>query len=92
MKTQEFVKVARKLVNTGLIRVVRKGEHGLLFFGGIGETDAQNERLWRKCGTLENQIIFKTANEANQVLKAHGITEFTAKPTKSGTMCRLITN
>ena len=92
MKTSEFILVAEKLAKTGLIRVSKKGEHDNFVLGRtcIGGTDLKNSKLWRKCGTLENIIVFKTASEANSILKQFGITEFTAKPTKSRTMCRLI--
>ena len=43
------------------------------------------------CTTKQsNIIIHKTADEANEILKKINIVEFEAKPTKSGTMCRLV--
>lgn len=89
MTTKEFLPVAQKLINTGLISVLEKGQHGNLGGTYIGRTDAQNTKLWRKCGCLSNIVVFKTADEANAILEANGVTEFYAKPTKSGTMCRL---
>ena len=91
MKTLEFLTVASKLANTGLIRVAKKGEQcsSTLGNGCIGSTEAQNTKLWRKYRTLQNIVIFKTAEEANNILLANGITEFVAKNTKSKTMCRL---
>ena len=92
MKTSEFILVAEKLAKTDLIRGSKKGEHDKEALGRtcIGGTESKNSKLWRKCGTLENIIVFETAIEANRILKEFGITEFTAKPTKSRTMCRLI--
>jgi hypothetical protein len=92
MKTAEFTQVAEKLIGTGLFNVVEKGEHGKTRLGrtAIGRTDRQNTSLWRKFGTVENIIIFKTAEEANEILKTYGITEFQARNTKSKTMCRLV--
>lgn len=92
MKTSEFLKVAEKLAETGLIRVSQKGEHDTHQLGSscIGGTDRKNISLWRKYGTLENIIIFKTADVVNPILIENGITEFVAKNTKSKTMCRLI--
>lgn len=94
MKTSEFLPVAQKLIKTGLFSIVEKGERKQYRLGGIslGRTDDQNTKLWRKWGTLENIVIFKTANEVNTILKEFSITEFIAKPTKSGTMSRLILN
>lgn len=93
MTTKQFLPVAQKLINTGLIEIVEKGQQLQFALGStrIGRTDAQNTKLWRKYGTLSNIVIFKTADEANEILKQHGITEFKAKATKSGTMCRLET-
>jgi hypothetical protein len=91
MKTSDFLKVAENLAKTGLIRVSKKGEHEPHQLGSscIGGTDRKNTKLWKNYGTLENIIIFKTAEEANEILKAHGVTEFVAKNTRSKTMCRL---
>lgn len=94
MTTTEFTQVAEKLAQTGLITVLKKGEHGRGLLGSncIGSTESQNKLLWRKYGTLSNILIFKPADEVNKILKVNGISEFTAKPTKSGQMCRLINN
>lgn len=89
MRTKEFLPVAQKLIETGLISVLEKGKHGNLGCSQIGRTDYQNVKLWRTYGTLSNIVIFETAEKANEILADHGITEFKAKPTKSGTMCRL---
>lgn len=90
MTTKNFLPVAQKLINTGLISVLEKGEHGNLGGVSIGRTDHQNTKLWRMWGTLENIVIFKDSELVNQILLENGITEFVAKPTKSGTMSRLI--
>jgi len=92
METREFLKVAQKIAKTGLIRVSKKGEHEPHQLGSscIGGTDRKNISLWRKYGTLENIIIFKTAAVVNHILIENAITEFVAKNTKSKTMCRLI--
>ena len=94
MTAKEFLPVAQKLISTGLFTIIEKGEKRQHALGSssLGRTDAQNTKLWRKYGTLSNIIIHnKTADEANEILKQHGITEFKAKATKSGTMCRLET-
>lgn len=92
MTTLEFLPVAKKLIETGLFSIQEKGQRDQYLLGAsrIGRTDSLNTKLWRKYGTLENIIIFKNADETSQILKEFGITEFEAKPTKSGTMCRLI--
>ena len=92
MKTAEFLPIAQKLIETGLFSIQEKGQRAQHLLGRslIGRTDALNTKLWRKHGTLENIIIHKTADEANEILKKINIVEFEAKPTKSGTMCRLV--
>lgn len=89
MKTKDFINTAQKLIKTNLINVLKKSKHGNLGSTCIGETDAQNTKLWREYKTLSNIIIFKTAEETNEILLQNNITEFIAKPTKSKTMCRL---
>lgn len=90
MTTVEFLPIAQKLMNTGLFSILDKGKHGNLGGVYLGRTDSQNTKLWRNYGTLENIVIFEKAEKANEILADHGITEFKAKPTKSGAMCRLV--
>lgn len=92
MKTKDFIIIAQKLIKTNLFNVLKKGKHGNLGSTHIGETDAQNTKLWREYRTLVNIVIFKTAEETNKILLDYNITEFIAKPTKSKTMCRLHIN
>jgi hypothetical protein len=89
MKKQEFITAIEKLSKTDLIRVAKKGEHANIGGTCIGSTFRQNEKIWRTYGTLNNIVIFKTADEVNAVLEANNITEFKAFPTKSKTMSRL---
>lgn len=90
MTTKEFCAIAPRLAKTGLIRAAKKGEHHpALGRDTIGSTDYQNQKLWKEYGTLENIIVSGTYEAANDTLELYGITEFVAKPTKSGTMCRL---
>jgi hypothetical protein len=90
-KKQKFIQAVEKLANTGLVSVLKKGEHGTYLLGNscIGSTYSQNEKIWKKYQTLSNIVIFKTANEVNDILSSKGIKEFKATPTKSKTMCRL---
>lgn len=90
MTTKQFLPVAQKLISTGLISVLEKGQHGFLGRTCIGRTDNQNTKLWRKYATLENIVICKKADEVNKILMDNGITEFVAKKTKSGSMSRLV--
>ena len=92
MKKQEFLTAVEKIAKTDLISVAKKGSHAFIGFNCIGETTRQNEKIWRKYGTLNNIVIFKTADEVNEVLASIGVTEFKAFPTKSKTMCRLRNN
>lgn len=94
MKTSQFATVASKLINTNLIPVLQPRKHDQYLLGSsyIGATENQNKKLWQKYGTLENIIIFKDAETVNAILEVNCITEFKAKPTKSGTMSRLILN
>ena len=91
MKTSVFLPIAQKIIETGLFSIQEKGQHDQYLLGGvrIGRTDELNTKLWRKYGTLSNIIINKTEEETNKILKEFGITEFAAKTTKSGSMCRL---
>jgi len=91
MNKKDFISNIEKLATSDLIRVASKGEHvkHSLGINCIGSTYTQNEHIWRKYGTLENIIIFKTSDEANKILKNLGISELIAKPTKSKPMCRL---
>ena len=91
MKTSVFLPIAQKLIETGLFSIQEKGQRDQYLLGGvrIGRTDELNTKLWRKYGTLSNIIINKTEEETNKILKEFGITEFAAKSTKSGLMCRL---
>lgn len=93
MKTKEFLPIAQKLAQTGLFYTLKKGEHEFgqgLGVSCIGSTDRQNAKLWRRHRTLKNIVIHKGAVETNRILFKFGITKFIAKPTKSGTMSRLV--
>lgn len=92
MTTKEFLKVAPKITKTGLFYNLKKGEKGQwrLGFTIFGSTDSHYQTIWRKYGTLENMVILETAEYANEILKRECISEFIAKPTKSGRMCRLV--
>ena len=94
MKTSEFVKVAPKITATGLFYNLRKGEPGknMLGFTYFGSTKEHYEIIWRKYGTLSNMVIIEPADKVNEILKNNDISEFIAKPTKSGRFCRLIEN
>lgn len=91
MKTAEFILVAQKLIKTDLFSIQEKGERNQYLLGTsrIGRTDELNTKLWRKYGTLSNIVIHKRADEVNEILNKFGISEFYAKSTKSGSMCRL---
>ena len=93
MKTSEFVKVAQKITATGLFYNLNKGERGkdMLGFRYFGSTKEHYETIWRKYGTLANMVITENADKVNEILKNHSISEFVAKPTKSGRFCRLET-
>ena len=94
MKTSEFVKVAPKITATGLFYNLRKGERGknMLGFTYFGSTKEHYEIIWRKYGTISNMVITEPADKVNEILKNNDISEFIAKPTKSGRFCRLIEN
>ena len=91
MNKQEFLNTVEKLATIQLIRVAKKGAHEAQFLGTscIGSTTRQNEKIWRKFGTLNNIIIFQTADEVNAILEANNITRMKAFNTKSSTMSRL---
>jgi hypothetical protein len=89
MKKQEFITAIEKLSKTDLIPVAKKGQHANLGGCYIGSTLRQNEKIWKTYGTLNNIVIFQTAEEVNAVLEVNNITEFKAFPTKSKTMSRL---
>lgn len=91
MNKQEFLAAVEKIAKTEIVRVSKKGEHDALTLGTtcIGATERKNEKIWRKYGTLNNIVIFKTADEVNAILESIGVTCFKAYPTKSKTMCRL---
>ena len=93
MTTKQFLQVAPKLTQLGIYTNLKKGEHGnfLLGTGLFGTTENHYKIIWRKYGTLSNMVVFDTAEKVNEKLLNAGITEFIAKPTKSGTMCRLHT-
>ncbi len=93
MKTTQFLAVAPKITELGIYTNLGKGQHGISFLGIMlfGTTENHYKIIWRKYGTLSNLIIFDTAERVNEKLLNTGITEFTAKPTKSGNMCRLHT-
>ncbi|MDV4026237.1 hypothetical protein CMT52_18045 [Elizabethkingia anophelis] len=92
MTTKEFLQVAPKITKTGLFYNLKKGEQGQwrLGFNIFGSTDSHYQIIWRKYGTLENMVITEPAEDVNVILKKEGITEFIAKPTKSGRFCRLV--
>ncbi len=92
MKTSEFLQVAPKLTALNLFTNLKKGEHGrgLLGYSYFGTTKRHYELIWRTYGTLENLIIYKPASEVNKMLANAGITEFKARRTKSGELCRLV--
>ena len=94
MTTAQFLEVAPKITELGIYTNLGKGQHGISFLGTMlfGTTENHYKIIWRKYGTLSNLIIFDTAERVNEKLLNTGITEFTAKPTKSGNMCRLHNN
>jgi hypothetical protein len=91
MKKQEFLSTLDRLATTDLIRVAKKGEHlGFrLGYTCIGSTTRQNEKIWRHYGSLNNIIIYRTANEVNRILDGLGVTSMRAFKTKSGDSSRL---
>ena len=93
MTTKQFLEVAPKLTQLGIYTNLKKGEHGnfLLGTGLFGTTENHYKIIWRTYGTLSNMVVFDTAERVNEKLQNAGIKEFIAKPTKSGTMCRLHT-
>ena len=93
MTTKQFLEVARKITELGIYTNLENGQHGIYFLGIrlFGTPENQYKTIWRKYGTLSNLIIFDTSERVNEKLLNAGITEFTAKPTKRGTMCRLHT-
>ena len=94
MTTTQFLTVAPKITELGIYTNLEKGKHGRFLLGMkiFGTTENHYKTIWRKYGTLSNLVIFDTAERVNEKLLNAGITEFTAKPTKSGTMCRLHNN
>ena len=91
MKT-EFLKAVEKLATqTTLFSVSKKGEHAAAYLGWttIGETTAQNEKIWSKYAGLNNIIIAKKAAEVNAILESIGVTNMKAFSTKSKDGCRL---
>ena len=94
MTTTQFLQIAPKLTELGIYTNLKKGQHGRFLLGmrTFGSTTDHYKIIWRKYGTLSNLVIFDTAESINEKLQNAGITEFTAKPTKSGTMCRLHNN
>ena len=94
MTTKQFLTIAPKITKLGIYTNLKKGEHGQFLLGAnmFGTTENHYKIIWRTYGTLSNMIIFDTAERVNEKLQNDGITEFIAKPTKSGTMCRLHNN
>lgn len=95
MTTKKFLTIAPKLEQLGIYTTnLKKGQHGKFLLGMkiFGSTEAHYKIIWRKYGTLENLTIFDTAERVNEKLKTAGITEFIAKQTKGGHMCRLYNN
>jgi hypothetical protein len=92
MKKKEFLKTVQLLADqTTLFRVSRKGEHAQAYLGWstIGSTMVQNEKIWKKYGTLNNMVIWQKADFVNEILKSVGIDNMKAFPTKSKDGCRL---
>lgn len=91
MTTTQFLTIAPKLTELGIYTNLKKGQHGTHFLGTrfFGTTENHYKIIWRKYGTLSNMAIFDTAERVNEKLQNAGITEFIAKQTKSGHMCRL---
>lgn len=94
MTTKQFLQVAPKITELGIYTNLEKGKHGIYFLGTslFGTTENHYKIIWRRYGTLSNMVICDTAEKINEKLQNAGITEFVAKPTKSGTMCRLHNN
>ena len=94
MKKQEFINEVLKIATAlgDYVRPTNKGEHCTAFLGFtcMPGTYRHAEFVWRKYGTLQNLIIFRTADEINSILSDYNITSFKARPTKSGQMCRLV--
>ncbi len=93
MTTTQFLAIAPKITELGIFTNLKKGQHGQFLLGAnmFGTTENHYKIIWRKYGTLSNMVVFDTAESVNEKLQNAGIKEFIAKPTKSGTMCRLHT-
>ncbi len=93
MTTTQFLTIAPKITELGIYFNLEKGQHGTYLLGTrlFGTTENHYKILWRKYGTLSNMVIYDTAERVNEKLQNAGITEFTAKSTKGGNMCRLHT-
>jgi hypothetical protein len=92
MKKQEFLKSVEKIaLETKLFSVAEKGQHASAYLGYscIGSTYRQNEKIWRKYGTLNNIVIWKKAGEVNSILESIGVRNMKAFTTKSKQACRL---
>ena len=94
MTRTEFLSNCSKLsqvsVNGKQLSLSEKGKHhndmGCSVLPG---TERHAIQVWRKYGTLQNCVVFQiSAEDLNAEFKRLGIT-FVAKPTKSGTMCRI---
>ncbi len=94
MTTTQFLAIAPKITELGIYTNIEEGQHGIYFLGTrlFGTTENHYKIIWRKYGTLSNMVIIDTAKRVNEKLLNASITEFTAKPTKSGRMCRLHNN
>ena len=94
MTTKQFLQIAPKITELGIYTNLGKGQYGTYLLGIMlfGTTENHYKIIWRKYGTLSNLIILDTAERVNEKLLNAGITEFIAKRTKSGYMCRLHNN
>lgn len=92
MTTTQFLQIAPKITATNLFSNLAKGQHGKYLLGWrmFGTTESHYKHIWRAYGTIRNLITDVSAEEANEILAKHGITEFKAVQTKSGRFARLI--
>lgn len=91
MKRLVFLNNCEKLKGLEIFPFV-KGKYAKTFglgYSHFGSTKRQFERIWRDYGTLENLLIFKTADEVNLILTENDIKGFKAVPTKNKLNCRI---